>query len=111
MSTPRPGQPVRGSQTGRPIMALLDVLGRRWVLRIIWELHTEPLGFRELRVRCDEMSSSVLAARLTDLLTAGIAARADDEKYHLTDEGGQLVEVLNGLNQWAGRWAERQGDE
>ena len=29
---------VRGSTTGRPIMALLDLLGRRWVLRIVWEL-------------------------------------------------------------------------
>ena len=25
---------VRGSRTGRPIMALLDLLGRRWSLRI-----------------------------------------------------------------------------
>ena len=31
-------QRVRGSQSGRPIMALLDLLGRRWSLRIIWEL-------------------------------------------------------------------------
>ena len=29
---------VRGSRTGRPIMALLDLLGRRWTLRILWEL-------------------------------------------------------------------------
>ncbi|HJV56497.1 MAG TPA: transcriptional regulator, partial [Methylomirabilota bacterium] len=37
-STPRPGWPVRGSRTGRPIMALMDLLGRRWALRVIWEL-------------------------------------------------------------------------
>jgi DNA-binding HxlR family transcriptional regulator len=29
---------VRGSKSGRPIMALLDLLGRRWTLRILWEL-------------------------------------------------------------------------
>ncbi len=27
MTTPKPGKPVRGSQSGRPIMALLDLLG------------------------------------------------------------------------------------
>ena len=34
---------VRGSRTGRPIMALLDLLGRRWSLRIIWELREASL--------------------------------------------------------------------
>src|SRR5256885_7052823 len=40
---------VRGSTTGRPIMVLLDLLGRRWVLRIVWELRDEPRRFRELQ--------------------------------------------------------------
>jgi DNA-binding HxlR family transcriptional regulator len=40
---PRPGTKVRGSSGGRPIMALLDLLGRRWALRILWELRGGPL--------------------------------------------------------------------
>lgn len=47
MTYPRPGVPVRGSTSGRQIMALLDILGRRWVLRIFWELRgreTEKLS-------------------------------------------------------------------
>ena len=46
-------------------MALLDLLGRRWTLRVIWELRTdaEPT-FRELQQLCGDISSSVLAARL-----------------------------------------------
>ena len=41
---------VRGSRTGRPIMALLDLLGRRWTLRIIWELREDrALTSRALR--------------------------------------------------------------
>ena len=59
--TPRPGRPVRGSATGRPIMALLDLLGRRWALRVLWELRAGPVpGFRELQSRCGGVSSSVL---------------------------------------------------
>ena len=44
-------------------MALLDLLGRRWVLRIVWELREGPLTFRELQLRCGSMSSSVLNQR------------------------------------------------
>src|SRR5207237_3071394 len=60
MAVPKPGRPVRGSRTGRPIMALLDLLGRRWALRILWEARHGPLSFRALRERCDGMSPSVL---------------------------------------------------
>ena len=30
MPAPRPGRAVRCSATGRPLMAALDLLGRRW---------------------------------------------------------------------------------
>ena len=78
---PLPGRPVRGSSTGRPIMALLDLLGRRWVQRIVWELRGEAFSFRALRSACDDISPSVLSARLNDLRAAG------------------LVDVLRGLTQ------------
>lgn len=76
---PLPGQSVRGSATGRPIMALLDLLGRRWVLRIIWELHRagrEPLTFRALQARCHGMSSSVLSRRLGELRQGRLVEKA-----------------------------------
>ena len=43
---PVPGKRVRGSRTGKPIMAFLDLIGRRWALRILWELRGGSLGFR-----------------------------------------------------------------
>ena len=48
---PVPGTPVRGSRTGRPLMATFDLLGRRWMLRVLWELRTGPIGFRVRPVR------------------------------------------------------------
>lgn len=107
MKTPQPGQPVRGSTTGRPIMALLDLLGRRWVLRILWELRDVPVGFRALQARCDGMSSSVLMRRLQEMQTAGIIAQEPDGGYALSPEGHDLLEALQGLHTWAERWAER----
>lgn len=106
VSTPSPGVPVRGSSSGRAIMALLDLLGRRWALRVLWELHDGPLQFRALQERCDGMSSSVLNQRLGELRAAGIVAMGG-RGYALSVEGERLLDVFPLLNAWAERWAER----
>lgn len=89
-------------------MALLDLLGRRWALRVIWELREQPRTFRDLQARCERMSSSVLAQRLAELGTAGVLERSA-EGYRLTAEGHQLLEVYPALQAWADRWEERRG--
>ena len=106
MSTPLPGRRVRGSTTGRPIMALLDLLGRRWTLRILWELHAGPQTFRGLRSACDEMSPSVLNLRLSELREAGIVEHVDGG-YTLTASGRQLLGAFKPLNDWSKRWRKR----
>lgn len=103
---PLPGQPVRGSTSGRPLMAVLDLVGRRWALRILWELQSGPLGARELARHCDGMSSSVLYQRLDELTTAGIVEQDDDGRYELTDVGAKLGKALHPLDRWAKEWAE-----
>ena len=103
---PRPGRPVRGSATGRPLMAAMDLLGRRWALRILWELRGEPLGARALRSRCDGMSSSVLYERLDELTGAGLITRDEAGDYLLTDLGAALGPALESLDSWAWRWSE-----
>jgi DNA-binding HxlR family transcriptional regulator len=105
--TPQPGRPVRGSQTGRPLMAALDLMGRRWALRLLWELRSEPLGARTLRERCDGMSSSVLYERLHELISAGLIAKDDNGDYTLTLLGADLGSALEPLDQWAQRWAKQ----
>jgi DNA-binding HxlR family transcriptional regulator len=102
--TPLPGRPVRGSDTGRPVMALLDLLGRRWALRVLWELRTGPVpSFRELQGRCGGVSSSVLTDRLAELREAGIVERADDG-YRLSQRGGELGRIVMLLAGWAADW-------
>ena len=86
-------------------MALLDLLGRRWALRVIWELRDGPLTFRDLQERCGGVSSSVLNDRLAELRAAGIVG---EEGYALTREGDRLLEAYEPLAAWARRWARRE---
>ncbi|WP_128923419.1 winged helix-turn-helix transcriptional regulator [Bradyrhizobium guangxiense] len=95
---------VRGSRTGRPIMALLDLLGRRWALRILWELRDEPLTSRALRTACDEASPTVLQARLTELREAGFVELGDGGGYGLTALGRELCATFMPLHRFAERW-------
>jgi DNA-binding HxlR family transcriptional regulator len=91
-------------------MALLDLLGRRWTLRVLWELRTPAESFRDLQARCDGMSSSVLSARLTELREAGaVTVGGDGAGYSLTREGQKLIEALEPLDAWARRWERRAG--
>ncbi len=104
-ATARPGRPVRGSSTGRPIMALLDLLGRRAALRVLWELRTERLTFRAL-VDAAGTNPSVLNARLAELRDAGVVTH-DGDGYGLTPDGAALLQQLAPLHTWAEAWARR----
>ncbi len=70
-------------------MVLLDLLGRRWSLRILWELRERPLTSRALRAACDEASPTVLQARLSELREAGFVelVPADGYRPHGTGPG------------------------
>ena len=89
----------------RPVMELLDLLGRRWALRVIWELRGDTgLTFRELQTASGDLSSSVLTDRLRGLTQAGVVAR-DENGYVLTARGRELLELLLPLDAWARKWA------
>ncbi|WP_280443234.1 winged helix-turn-helix transcriptional regulator [Nocardia brasiliensis] len=102
---PAVGRPVRGSQSGRPIMVLLDLLGRRWALRVLWELRDgRAVTFRELQARCGGISASVLNDRLRELREARVLT-AEPDGYQLTPDGTDLLAALAPLQVWVQRWA------
>jgi DNA-binding HxlR family transcriptional regulator len=90
-------------------MAALDLLGRRWMLRVLWELRDGPLGFRDLQQRCDAMSSSVLSDRLAALRAARLVAKDDDDRHALTGIGRELLAAISPLSNWSDRWATSVG--
>jgi DNA-binding HxlR family transcriptional regulator len=104
MTLPIPGQAVRGSDTGRPIMAALDLLGRRGALRALWELRGEPLTFRALQAAADT-NPALLNTRLKELRHAQLVLH-DAGGYRLSPQGRELLIVLDPLLHWSERWAE-----
>jgi DNA-binding HxlR family transcriptional regulator len=102
MTTPRVGRPVRGSSSGRPIMVLLDLLGRRGAMRVLWELRgSEPLTFRALQDAA-ATNPALLNTRLKELREAGLVDH--DAGYRLTAEGRALLGALQPLWAWAEAW-------
>lgn len=89
-------------------MAALDLLGRRHVLRVVWELRDGPVGFRDLQARCDGLSPSTLSTRLGELRDAGLVTD-DDGRNALTPLGTQLLQALAPLQQWSRDWAAKHG--
>ncbi|MBN9587210.1 MAG: helix-turn-helix transcriptional regulator [Afipia sp.] len=96
---------VRGSKSSRPIMALLDLLGRRWTLRIVWEMREQALTSRELRAACDDASPTVIQARLAELRAAGFVEKLDAGGYRLTALGKELLGTFMPLHRFAEKWS------
>jgi len=95
---------VRGSRTGRPIMALLDLLGRRWTLRIVWELREQPRRFRELQDLIGA-SPTVINTRLAELRAAKLVQLDHEAGYRLTALGEELLRLFLPLHVWSEKWA------
>jgi DNA-binding HxlR family transcriptional regulator len=86
-------------------MVLLDLLGRRMALRILWELSQAPgpLTFRALQAAADT-NPSVLNGRLKELRDALVVEHADGG-YQLSGRGRALLAMLLPLQAWAEQWA------
>ncbi len=110
MPIPLPGAPVRGSQTGKPIMALLDLLGRTWALGIIWNLNQGPATFRELQQRCERISPTLLNNRLKELKALQLV-EMEAEGYQLSKQGNALIKIVFPLGEWSTQWANQLTSE
>lgn len=95
---------VRGSTTGRPVMRLLDLLGQRWMLRILWELDSGAKNFRALQSACDPISPAVLNTRLK-LLRAHDLVALQADGYALTERARALNPILLQLHRLAETWS------
>ena len=92
-------------------MALLDLLGRRMALRILWELSMAegPLTFRGLQAAA-QTNPGVLNKRLKELRDGRLVAHSGPG-YELSATGKELLALFLPLHVWADEWASRlKGD-
>ncbi|NKY36557.1 helix-turn-helix transcriptional regulator [Nocardia speluncae] len=97
------------------MLAVIELLGQRWILRVLWELEPGPLGFLELRRRMGNCSSSMLSNRLQQLHAAGLIEKhGSNGFYELTAAGIGLSEALQSLwdrsESWGWWWVGRRVD-
>lgn len=102
-----PGRPRQPSEqtAAQPMLATMELLGQRWILRALWELEPGPLGFLALRRRMGNCSSSMLSERLQQLQNAGMVEKRVDKSYELTESGIELGAALQQVWDWSERWS------
>jgi DNA-binding HxlR family transcriptional regulator len=88
-----------------------EVLGRKWALLILRNLHTkEAIRFNELKRLMPDISSTVLAARLLEMEREGLISKKiyaeipPRVEYRLTARARELGVILKDLGEWAQHW-------
>lgn len=89
----------------RPITELIDLLGRKWVLRILWELNLGACTFRELQARCGDISPTTINKRIKELCSANLVIKSKDSGYNLSPHGKELITLFEPINDFSKRWA------
>jgi DNA-binding HxlR family transcriptional regulator len=94
--------------------AALNVLGQKWVMRIIRVLGDRTQRFCELQDALGGANSATLSQRLKMLEDEGLIQRHAISavppwvEYSLTDKGSDLRAAIAGIDRWADRWAATQ---
>lgn len=94
--------------------AALNVLGQKWVLRIIRALGERTQRFCELQDALGGTNSATLSQRLKLLEDEGLIDRRTVStvppwvEYSLTEKGADLRAAIVGIDRWAERWASVQ---
>ena len=79
-----------------PIARALDVVGDRWALLVLRDLHAGPARFHDLETGLG-IATNLLATRLTELTDAGLIERSTDAGragYQLTELGRRTDRLL-----------------
>lgn len=109
-TTPKPACEKVEKKAGC-IQNALCVLGDKWTPLLVGQLVTEPRTFGDLEVMLSGISPRTLSARLEKLQDDGIIVRKQYNahppryKYHLTQKGEGLQEILTKMAEWGERYA------
>jgi DNA-binding HxlR family transcriptional regulator len=89
-----------------PIEGVLDLIGGKWKIYILWALTDGPLRYSELLAQVNGISEKVLIQQLKALQGNGLIERTQYPEmpprveYALSVRGRSLVPLLEGLCEW-----------
>jgi DNA-binding HxlR family transcriptional regulator len=92
----------------------LNVLGQKWVMRIVRALGEKTQRFCELQDALGGANSATLSQRLKLLEDEGLIDRTIVSEvppwveYSLTAKGADLRRAIVGIDRWANRWSPSQ---
>ena len=87
----------------------MEILGERWALLVMRELHVGPRRFSDIKSSLPGISANVLTQRLEGLELAGVVQRrflpapVNAQVYELTEWGLESEEILKVMGRWAAR--------
>ena len=90
-----------------PIEELMDMLGGRWKVFILWELILKPRRSTELRKSIPPITQKVFVEQLRDLEGCGLVKRTiyptvpPRVEYEATPLGRSLREILKNMCHWS----------
>jgi DNA-binding HxlR family transcriptional regulator len=96
-------RPTGDGGAPRPLLDLIELIGRRHTLAALWELRSGAVAFQALSRRLD-VAPPRLSQRLAELREAGIIEVDEAGDYRLTAEGRRLQGAIEPLAGWADRW-------
>ena len=90
-----------------PIEELMDMIGGRWKVFILWELIRNPRRSSELRKSIPPITQKVFTEQIRDLEESGLVKRTiyptvpPRVEYEATELGQSLREILKSMCHWS----------
>jgi DNA-binding HxlR family transcriptional regulator len=116
---PRSASHGSASDARCPVTAVVDLVGGKWKIPLLWHLQRGPLRYGALRRAIPGISEKMLGQQLRALADDGLVERTayaeipPRVEYALTKRGRALTPALNALAEWGlshldGPWQARR---
>jgi DNA-binding HxlR family transcriptional regulator len=102
---------VNNSQKACSLKDVLDVIGGKWAMPIIYNLSKGKLRFKEIERTIEGINTRMLVKELKNLEANGIISRQvfatvpPTVEYALTIKGEKLLPSIKSLHQWGQEYA------
>lgn len=110
MRKPASAQRSRGRRSPCPLACTLDLIGDRWTLLIVRDLHLGAERFKEFSSAPEGIPTNILTDRLARLIENEVVEpkpAADGSRhpaYQLTEKGRALLPLLGAMRDWGLTW-------